>query len=109
MPTRRKARATSAVRASERTAVTWKSMVKGAYFSVEDNGVGIARHHLNRLTERFYQVDSSHTHHKNSSGLGLAIVKHALRNHGNAQLRIESVLDQGSTFSFVIPREFISK
>lgn len=89
--------------------VTWKPMVKGACFSVQDDGVGIARHHLNRLTERFYQVDSSHTHQKNSSGLGLAIVKHALRNHGDAQLRIESVLDQGSTFSFVIPREFISK
>ncbi|MGL4674828.1 MAG: ATP-binding protein, partial [Wohlfahrtiimonas sp.] len=89
--------------------VTWKSVVKGAYFSVQDNGVGIASHHLNRLTERFYQVDSSHTHKKNSSGLGLAIVKHALRNHGDAQLRVESVLDQGSMFSFVIPREFISK
>lgn len=89
--------------------VTWASSAKGAIFSVRDDGVGIARHHLNRLTERFYQVDTAHTYQKNSSGLGLAIVKHALRNHGDAQLRIESIVDQGSTFSFVIPREFIAQ
>ena len=46
--------------------VTWKKVDAGAYFSVQDNGVGIARHHLNRLTERFYQADSSHTYKKNS-------------------------------------------
>ena len=61
--------------------ITWEKVPKGAYFSVRDNGEGIESRHLNRLTERFYQVDSSHTYQKNSSGLGLAIVKHALRNH----------------------------
>lgn len=89
--------------------VTWKRVHQGAYFSVKDNGVGIAKHHLNRLTERFYQVDESHTYQKNSSGLGLAIVKHALRNHGDATLRVESLPNHGSTFSFVIPNQFIAK
>lgn len=89
--------------------VTWKKVDAGAYFSVQDNGIGIARHHLNRLTERFYQADSSHTYKKNSSGLGLAIVKHALRNHGDVELKIESVQNHGSTFSFVIPDSFLVK
>lgn len=89
--------------------VTWKKVHQGAYFSVKDDGVGIARHHLNRLTERFYQVDASHTYQKNSSGLGLAIVKHALRNHGEATLRIESLPNHGSTFSFIIPNHFLTK
>lgn len=89
--------------------VIWEKVARGAYFSVRDNGEGIEGRHLNRLTERFYQVDSSHTHKKNSSGLGLAIVKHALRNHGGAQLRIDSTPKLGSTFSFVIPNQFVVK
>ncbi|ELV07568.1 Phosphate regulon sensor protein PhoR [Wohlfahrtiimonas chitiniclastica SH04] len=86
--------------------ITWARASKGVLFSVQDNGVGIAGHHLNRLTERFYQVDSAHTHQKNSSGLGLAIVKHALRHHG-CDLSIESFPNRGSTFSFVIPAHLI--
>lgn len=89
--------------------VTWEKVAKGAYFSVRDNGEGIESKHLNRLTERFYQVDSSHAHQKNSSGLGLAIVKHALRNHGDTQLRIDSTPKIGSIFSFVIPNRFVVK
>ncbi len=87
--------------------ITWQRTAKGALFSVKDNGAGIAPQHLNRLTERFYQVDSSHSHQKNSSGLGLAIVKHALINHGDSDLMIESSPNQGSTFSFVIGNEWI--
>ena len=89
--------------------ITWEKVPKGAYFSVRDNGEGIESRHLNRLTERFYQVDSSHTYQKNSSGLGLAIVKHALRNHGDTQLRIDSTPKVGSIFSFVIPNHFVVK
>lgn len=94
-------------KAGTKIRVTWQRIPQGAFFSVEDNGVGIAGQHLNRLTERFYQVDSSHTHQKNSSGLGLAIVKHALRNHGNSELKITSTLNKGSTFSFMLPSELV--
>ena len=66
--------------------------------SVQDQGVGIAPEHLDRLTERFYRVDMADARSRGGTGLGLAIVKHVLRRHGSA-LQIESRLGQGSTFS----------
>ncbi len=70
--------------------------------SVQDNGVGIPERHLNRLTERFYRVDKSRARHQGGSGLGLSIVKHILNAH-DAQLRVESTVGEGSTFTFVLP------
>lgn len=87
--------------------VTWKQTPQGAYFSVCDTGQGIPEHHLHRLTERFYQIDSARTYDKNSSGLGLAIVKHALLNHANTKLEINSKLGKGSCFSFTLPMQYI--
>lgn len=78
----------------------------GLEIAIKDNGEGIAEHHLERLTERFYRVDESRESTVGGSGLGLAIVRHALGHH-DAQLKIDSVLGQGSCFSFVIPNERI--
>lgn len=86
-----------------RITIFWKKMDDQAYFSVTDTGKGIPAHHIHRLTERFYQVDSARTHQKNSAGLGLAIVKHALLKHGNTKLEIESEMGHGSKFSFLLP------
>lgn len=74
----------------------------GYEFAVKDYGDGIKLEHIDRLTERFYRVDSSRESKVGGSGLGLAIVKHALENH-DTQLHIESQLGQGSRFSFVLP------
>lgn len=87
--------------------IYWQKTAQGAYFSVTDNGPGIPTNHLHRLTERFYQVDSARTHKKDSSGLGLAIVKHALLNHANTKLMIQSELGKGSCFSFTLPNQYI--
>ncbi|WP_392564274.1 phosphate regulon sensor histidine kinase PhoR [Orbus wheelerorum] len=87
--------------------ITWQKTAQGAYFSVKDTGLGIAPHHQHRLTERFYQVETARTHVKNSSGLGLAIVKHALQNHTNTKLEIQSELGKGSCFSFTLPAQYI--
>lgn len=77
----------------------WKKESNGgAMFSVTDSGIGIPAQHLNRVTERFYRVDAGRSRDAGGTGLGLAIVKHVLNRH-NAQLHIESVLNQGSTFS----------
>lgn len=73
-------------------------------FSVSDKGKGIPAAHINKLTERFYRVDSSRNRDKSGgSGLGLAIVKHALMNH-SSQLNITSTIGEGSTFSFVLKK-----
>ncbi len=76
----------------------------GAEVSVTDNGIGIAQKDIPRLTERFYRVDKSRSRDTGGTGLGLAIVKHVMIRH-DAQLRIESELGKGSTFTLVFPPE----
>lgn len=76
----------------------------GYTISFKDRGQGIPKEHLDKLTERFYRVDSSRNRAESGgSGLGLAIVKHALNNH-QSRLIIESTPNKGSTFSFTLPK-----
>jgi two-component system phosphate regulon sensor histidine kinase PhoR len=74
----------------------------GAVFGVRDHGIGIAAHHLPRLTERFYRVDSGRSRANGGTGLGLAIVKHVLGRH-QARLHIESSPGSGSLFEAHFP------
>lgn len=71
--------------------------------NVIDNGEGIAAHHLPRLTERFYRIDTHRSREKGGTGLGLAIVKHIVGRH-RGRLRISSVPGEGSVFTVVLPR-----
>jgi arsenate reductase len=64
--------------------------------SVSDTGPGIAEKDIPRLTERFYRVDKARSREVGGTGLGLAIVKHIAQAH-QAELRIESVLQKGTT------------
>lgn len=66
--------------------------------SVSDNGPGIPREHVHRLTERFYRVNASQSRNKGGTGLGLAIVKHILNRHGG-RLEITSAPGEGSVFT----------
>jgi two-component system phosphate regulon sensor histidine kinase PhoR len=70
--------------------------------AVKDHGCGIAEEHLSRLTERFYRVDAARSRQLGGTGLGLAIVKHIVNRH-RGELRIESELDVGSTFTVLLP------
>ena len=71
-------------------------------FEVRDNGIGIAREHLPRLTERFYRVDGSRSRDTGGTGLGLAIVKHVAQRHGG-EIEIQSDPGKGSSFKLVLP------
>lgn len=71
-------------------------------FTVEDQGEGVARDHLPRLTERFYRVDPGRSKAAGGTGLGLAIVKHIVARHRGA-LTIDSVLGKGSRFTVHLP------
>lgn len=84
--------------------IGWHEVGDHAYFSVQDNGIGINPKHLPRLTERFYRVDSARSRQTGGTGLGLAIVKHVLMQHG-AHLEITSKENEGSTFTAVFPKE----
>lgn len=70
--------------------------------SIRDNGVGIPADVLNKIFDRFYQVDSSHTRRYGGTGLGLAIVKSVMDAHGT-KVQVQSNPGEGSTFTFVIP------
>lgn len=73
-----------------------------ALIAVQDSGIGIAREHIPRLTQRFYRVDPSRSRETGGTGLGLAIVKHAVQRHGG-ELLIDSELGRGSRFSLRLP------
>lgn len=76
------------------------------HLSVTDNGIGISGEHVDRLTERFYRVDSGRSRATGGTGLGLAIVKHVLNKH-NARLEVVSKEGQGSTFRIIFPNSHI--
>lgn len=71
--------------------------------TVADDGPGIPREHLHRLTERFYRVNVSSSRTKGGTGLGLAIVKHILNRH-EGRLEIVSEPGKGSAFTVWLPR-----
>jgi signal transduction histidine kinase len=70
--------------------------------SVADTGIGVPKHELPRLTERFYRVDKARSRALGGTGLGLAIVKHIVQAHGGV-LRIESEPGRGTCVSVFMP------
>jgi PAS domain S-box-containing protein len=69
---------------------------------IRDTGIGIPREALDKIFERFYQVDASASRRHEGTGIGLSIVKNILRMHG-CMIRADSVLGEGSVFSFTLP------
>jgi two-component system phosphate regulon sensor histidine kinase PhoR len=74
----------------------------GVVVTVADQGHGIPREHLPRLTERFYRVDTGRSRAVGGTGLGLAIVKHIVNRH-RGQLAIDSEVGVGTTVSVWLP------
>ncbi|HEY0003029.1 MAG TPA: ATP-binding protein [Actinoplanes sp.] len=69
---------------------------------VEDQGIGIAPHDVDRIFERFYRADQARSRSTGGTGLGLAIVKHIATNHGG-RVDVTSTLGDGSTFTLRLP------
>lgn len=70
---------------------------------LEDNGIGIAPDQLERIFDRFTQVEGSATRRYEGSGIGLALVKEIVTHHGGT-IAVESALGRGSTFTLSLPR-----
>ena len=68
--------------------------------SVTDTGIGIPPEHQQRIFERFYRVDESHSRDTGGTGLGLSIVKHAVEYH-KGKIYIESTVGIGTTVKVV--------
>ncbi|MGN1036342.1 MAG: sensor histidine kinase [Ruminococcus sp.] len=74
---------------------------KGIYFSVADTGIGIPPEYQERVFERFYRVDKSHSKETGGTGLGLSIVKHAVQDIG-ADIRLESISGKGTVVTVIL-------
>lgn len=77
------------------------------YVTVSDSGMGIPEDSLERIFERFYRVDKSHSREIGGTGLGLAITKNAVVMHHGA-IRVSSKEGEGTTFSIRIPLRYVS-
>ena len=77
------------------------------FVTVEDNGIGIPKEAQNRIFERFYRVDKSHSREIGGTGLGLAIARNAIIMHRGA-IKVHSMEGEGTTFTVRIPLTYIS-
>lgn len=70
-------------------------------FIVEDTGIGISKENQERIFERFYRVDKSHSKQIGGTGLGLAIVKHIVAKH-KAEIKIDSEIGVGTRIEIIL-------
>lgn len=84
-----------------------KKQDETAVLTVADTGIGIPQEHQQRIFERFYRVDKSHSKEIGGTGLGLSIVKHAAKLH-HAQITVQSKPGQGTTIAVAFPIQKVS-
>ena len=82
--------------------VTTENGAGGVTLTVSDTGIGIPKDQQDRIFERFYRVDKSHSKDVGGTGLGLSIVKHAAILH-NATVTVDSTPGAGTTFTVFFP------
>lgn len=79
-----------------------------AVFQVEDTGIGIPKHQLPLLFQKFQQLQTSYHQKYKGTGLGLALTKQLVEVHGG-KIEVESVESKGSVFTVWIPLQFINE
>ncbi|MFQ5975020.1 MAG: sensor histidine kinase [Candidatus Hydrothermarchaeales archaeon] len=72
--------------------------------SISDTGIGIPPEHLDKIFDRFYQVDASSTRTYGGTGMGLAVVKEIVEAHAG-KIWVESEVGKGSKFTFTVPEQ----
>ncbi len=73
------------------------------YVRVKDEGIGLAKEHIDQVFDKFYRVPSETVKKISGTGIGLTIVKYILELH-NGGIAVESEEGKGSTFSFYLPK-----
>lgn len=84
--------------------ISVKKQDEEAVLTVADTGIGIPQEHQQRIFERFYRVDKSHSKEIGGTGLGLSIVKHAAKLH-HAQITVQSKPGQGTSIAVAFPMQ----
>ncbi|MGI6778711.1 MAG: sensor histidine kinase [Acetivibrionales bacterium] len=74
-----------------------------AFVSVEDSGVGIPKHEINLIWERFHKSDRSRSRDKSGTGLGLAITRNIINDHKQS-IWVESEYGKGAKFTFTLEK-----
>ena len=80
---------------------------KDIIISVKDEGIGIDKKFQQKIFERFYRVDKSHSREIGGTGLGLAIARSAIVMHRGA-IKVYSQPGKGTTFTVKIPLTYVS-
>ena len=78
--------------------------LEGPKVRVSDTGIGIPKEHQDRIFERFYRVDKSHSKERGGTGLGLSIVKHGAILHG-AKVQVDSEYGKGTRMEIIFPEK----
>lgn len=86
-----------------RVSVWVGNTLDGPKITVSDTGIGIPEEHHERIFERFYRVDKSHSKERGGTGLGLSIVKHGALLHG-AKVSVESTPGRGTRIEMQFPK-----
>jgi signal transduction histidine kinase len=96
----------NAVRFTDRGSITVRARFEdeALVLTVADTGIGIAVEHQEKIFERFWQVDQSRTRTRGGTGLGLLVTRGLARQLGG-EVRVESELGRGSTFTVKLPIE----
>ena len=100
---------TNAIRYTEKEgfiSISWGLINGLPIFEVRDTGSGIEQKHINRITERFYRVDTDRSRDTGGTGLGLSIVKNIIKKH-DGELKITSAIGKGSSFKLIFTKESI--
>ena len=87
-----------------RVSVWVGNTLEGPKVTVTDTGIGIPEEHHERIFERFYRVDKSHSKERGGTGLGLSIVKHGALLHG-AKVTVDSTPGRGTRIEMQFPRK----
>ena len=86
-----------------RVSVWVGNTLDGPKVTVTDTGIGIPKEHHERIFERFYRVDKSHSKERGGTGLGLSIVKHGALLHG-AKVTVDSMPGRGTKIEMQFPK-----
>jgi len=79
-----------------------EKLIEEAEIRIADNGIGIAKERMDKIFDRFYQVDGSHTRESEGTGIGLALTKELVELH-KGKIEVESEYGKGTTLKILLP------